>query len=186
MTRQEKISDQRLEAWLASAPLPPASPAFRERVMRAVEARPLSWRLRLNQWLLAPRALRWNLAGATAIVLVLVSVSMTLGLYLGHTPAPLAGATPATGGRVVAVRFQLALPQARQVSLAGDFTQWRPRIPLKRNADGTWTAEFPLPPGDYEYIFVVDGDRWVADPRAGRYRDDGFGNRNAVLNVPSV
>lgn len=185
MTRQEKISDQRLEAWLASAPLPPASPEFRERVMQAIEACPLPWRLRFKQWLLAPRTLRWNPVGATAIALVLVSVSVTLGLYLGHSPAPLAGATSATG-RVVAVRFQLAMSQARQVNLAGDFTQWRPRIPLKRNADGTWTAEFPLPPGDYEYIFVVDGDRWVADPRAGRYRDDGFGNRNAVLTVPPV
>lgn len=182
MTRKEKISDRRFEAWLASAPLPPASPAFHERVMRAIEARPLPWRRRLKQWLLAPHTVRWNLAGATAITFVLVSVSVTLGLYLGHTPVPLATAT----GRVVSVRFQLASPQARQVSLAGDFTQWRPRIPLKRNADGTWTAELRLPPGDYEYIFVVDGDRWLADPRAGRYRNDGFGNRNAVLTVPSV
>lgn len=185
MTRQKKISDQRLEAWLASAPLPPASPEFRARVMRAIEARAQPWRLRLEQWLLAPHTLRWNPAGATAIVLVLLGGAVTLGLYLGHAPAPMAGATPATE-RVVTVRFQLALPQARQVSLAGDFTRWQPRVPLKRNADGTWTAELPLPPGDYEYIFVVDGNRWVADPRAGRYRDDGFGHRNAVLTVPSV
>jgi len=41
----------------------------------------------------------------------------------------------------------------------------------------------PLPPGNYEYVFVVDGERWVADPRAARYRPDGFGNNNAMLTV---
>ena len=32
-------------------------------------------------------------------------------------------------------------------------------------------------------LFVVNGSRWVTDPRATRYSDDGFGNRNAVLAV---
>ncbi len=188
MTEQrEADADPRLEAWLATAPTLPASPAFCERVMQAIEARPLPWRARLRQLLFAPHALRWNLAGAATAVLVVLSVSVTLGLHLGRAPAPMAGAMP-VAERVVTVRFEVALPQARQVSLAGDFTRWQPRVPLKRNADGTgiWTAEVRLPPGDHEYIFVVDGKRWIPDPRAARYRDDGFGNRNAVLTVPSV
>ena len=42
-----------------------------------------------------------------------------------------------------------------------------------------------LPAGQHEYMFVVDGERWVADPLAGRYVDDGFGagRQNAVLIV---
>lgn len=188
MTKQREADAYRnLETWLAAAPPLPASPAFCERVMRAIEARPLPWHTRLGRLLFAPHTLRWNLAGAAATVLVVLGVSAALGLHLGGIPAPTmtAGVTPAAE-RVVTVRFQVAVPQARQVSLAGDFTQWQPRVPLKRNADGTWTAEIRLPPGDHEYIFVVDGERWISDPRAVRYRDDGFGNRNAVLTVPSV
>lgn len=187
MTGRNKDDSQRLEAWLASAPRVGASPAFCDRVMRAIEARPLPWRVRLKQMLFTPHTVRWNLAGATAIVLMVSSISAILGSYLGRVsdPAPLASAVPAAE-RVVTVRFQVALPQARQVRLAGDFTQWQPRVPLKRNSDGTWAAEIRLPPGDHEYIFVVDGERWISDPRAHRYRDDGFGNRNAVLTVPSV
>jgi hypothetical protein len=34
-------------------------------------------------------------------------------------------------------------------------------------------------------MFVVDGERWVADPLAGRYVDDGFGSgrKNSLLIV---
>ncbi len=33
-------------------------------------------------------------------------------------------------------------------------------------------------------MFVVDGE-WVTDPQADRYVDDGFGNRNALIEVPT-
>jgi hypothetical protein len=32
-------------------------------------------------------------------------------------------------------------------------------------------------------MFLVDGQRWETDPRAERYVDDGFGMRNALINV---
>lgn len=179
MTKQEKTSNERLEAWLASAPMPPASPAFCARVMRAIETRPLPWRARLRRFLLAPRTLRWNVAGAAA-ALTVAGIAAGLALFFGRA------AVPELSAGTAVVRFEIALPQAREVGLAGDFTQWAARIPLRRSANGAWIAEVRLPPGDYEYVFVVDDERWVADPRAGRYRDDGFGNRNAVLTVPSV
>ena len=39
-------------------------------------------------------------------------------------------------------------------------------LPLAREPGAGWTAVVPLPPGTYEYAFVVDG-RWTADPAAG-------------------
>jgi len=41
----------------------------------------------------------------------------------------------------------------------------------------------PLKPGRYEYMFVVDGQQWIPDPFAAEQTDDGFGSRNAVLEV---
>lgn len=176
--REKQEADARLEAWLGSAPLPPASPGFCARVMRAIEARPAPWPIRLRRFLFSPHALRWNVAGAAAAAITVSGLAIGLALLVGRAPAPTDG--------TVTVRFAIALPQARQVRLAGDFTQWQPRIPLRRGADGNWVAEIPLPPGNYEYVFVVDDQRWITDPRAGRYRDDGFGNRNAVLTVTSM
>jgi 1,4-alpha-glucan branching enzyme len=46
-----------------------------------------------------------------------------------------------------------------------------------------WSVTLPLTPGRYEYMFVVDGQRWVSDPAAIEQSDDGFGARNAVLEV---
>ena len=46
-----------------------------------------------------------------------------------------------------------------------------------------WVATLLLPPDSYEYMFVVDNDTWVSDPLALTTRDDGFGSRNAVLDL---
>jgi hypothetical protein len=40
-----------------------------------------------------------------------------------------------------------------------------------------------LPEGRHEYIFLVDGKRWVTDPRGASHRPDGFGQVNTVIRV---
>jgi 1,4-alpha-glucan branching enzyme len=70
------------------------------------------------------------------------------------------------------------------VQAAGDFNGWNPsRTPLEPTSNGAWTVTIPLEPGRYEYQFVVDGEQWIADPFAIEQNDDGFGARNAVLDV---
>lgn len=74
-------------------------------------------------------------------------------------------------------------PEVEEVSVAGSFTSWDPaRVPMRRQ-DGVFQAALLLPPGSYEYMFVEDGERWVTDPAATVTRDDGFGQRNAVLDL---
>jgi 1,4-alpha-glucan branching enzyme len=84
----------------------------------------------------------------------------------------------------VRVRFQLQARGARRVALAGSFNQWRPDdIVLDRSSgDGVFVGTLELPPGDYEYMFVVDG-KWMTDPAAGERRDDGFGRQNSLLRL---
>jgi hypothetical protein len=41
-----------------------------------------------------------------------------------------------------------------------------------------------LPPGVYQYTFIVDGARWQPDPLAVSQVSDGFGQVNSVLIVP--
>ncbi len=70
-----------------------------------------------------------------------------------------------------------------RVAVAGTFNDWDPaRTPMQKRGDG-WAALLLLPPETHEYVFVIDGERWVPDPLAPRTRDDGFGNANSVLEL---
>jgi 1,4-alpha-glucan branching enzyme len=66
----------------------------------------------------------------------------------------------------IRVSFTLFAPQARAVSVMGDFNDWNPdAFPMKRHVDGAWHALVPLTHGHHHYLFVVDG-KPTLDPRA--------------------
>jgi len=81
--------------------------------------------------------------------------------------------------------FRFKAPTATTVSLAGDFNGWQPDEILLADVTGRghFAVTLSLKPGRYAYMFVVDGATWMTDPRAEAYRDDGFGNKNALVNV---
>lgn len=86
--------------------------------------------------------------------------------------------------RVTPVRFVLVDPDARAAGVAGSFNEWNPAAaPMMQNGDGHWIKELALPPGRYEYQFVVDGN-WVPDWTAKESVLNPFGGRNSVLFVP--
>jgi 1,4-alpha-glucan branching enzyme len=91
---------------------------------------------------------------------------------------------PPAADAVVYVQFLLEAPSATSVAVAGDFSDWEPAFALQDpDGDGVWSARVPVQPGVHAYMFLVDDTSWQTDPNAGRYQDDGFGNRNAVLAV---
>lgn len=69
---------------------------------------------------------------------------------------------------------------AREVSLAGNFTDWQPTQKLDGpDGNGFWSTSLLLKPGRYEYKFVIDGQRSRSDPG-----NPDFGkNRSSVLRV---
>jgi hypothetical protein len=79
------------------------------------------------------------------------------------------------------IEFMVAYPEAKQVSVIGDFTNWQPRR-LQKKKGGLWFLELDLKPGRYEYNFVVDGKRWVPDPRASDYALS-YGQYSSVIYV---
>lgn len=85
----------------------------------------------------------------------------------------------------VLTRFVYTGDEPESVAVAGDFSQWEP-IPLSPrtvNGETVWTSLIPVPRGEHEYQFVIDGERWIADPLAPVKRNDGFGAQNAVLKL---
>ncbi len=96
-----------------------------------------------------------------------------------------AAAGASTRDTVYVTRFVFVAPEAKQVALAGDFNDWdvsKTRL-VKSEHPGVWTADVPLPPGRYSYAFVVDGERWVADPRAPRAVGDDFDRPSSTVTV---
>ena len=59
-----------------------------------------------------------------------------------------------------AAAFAITAPDARTIAVAGSFNRWDPsRHPLSGpDRSGRWTATLSLPPGRYEYLFVINGD----------------------------
>ena len=136
-----------------------------------------------------PRAFEWGAAGVLAMVLAAFVTGGIVGRYSAPVagPAPIgtvAGAVDDSQTTPVSVRLVVVQPGAQSVEAAGDFNGWDPaQTPLERISEDAWAVTLALEPGRYQYLFVVDGERWVMDPFATDQADDGFGSRNAVLEV---
>jgi 1,4-alpha-glucan branching enzyme len=93
--------------------------------------------------------------------------------------------TKTTGGPVPQkIRIEFHAEHAQQVRLAGTFNDWRPdATPMLALGDGRWGKELMLPPGRYEYLFLVDGE-WESDPTAPEQVPNPYGTHNSVLDVP--
>jgi len=83
------------------------------------------------------------------------------------------------------IRLSPYRPEAHTVCLAVSFNDWQSDHHLQSDAVGEWSIELSLPPGDYEYLFVVD-DRWQPDPAGVATRPNPFGGVNSVLHVPGA
>ena len=81
------------------------------------------------------------------------------------------------------VVFQLNAPNAAEVAVGGSFNDWNAeKHVLKRKPGGFWEKTMMLPPGRYEYKFLVDG-RWWLDPSNKQSCDDRLGGLNSVIEV---
>jgi hypothetical protein len=92
---------------------------------------------------------------------------------------------PLTGAviSVLPIRIGYFNPVAREIFIAGTFNQWDPKaLPLTRDALGDWSIQLLLPPGEYRYRLVVDGE-WRDDPNARRNVPNPFGGFDSVIDV---
>lgn len=79
------------------------------------------------------------------------------------------------------VRFGYFQADAREVFLVGSFNGWNPRAtPMQRDALGDWSVELNLPPGEYRYRLIVDG-QWKDDPSAQQTAMNPYGGFDAVI-----
>ncbi len=163
---------------------------FEQRVVDALGDR--APRLGLLDWLkqmVAPtRKGRW---GQLVVIAATAAAFLIVGAFVGKDWLPAARqAEPMLGARTAAVNptsgneafFILPALNAENVSVVGSFNEWEPTPLSDENGDGIWTASIPLPPGRYEYAFVIDGRWWGQDPLADEYIKS-FGEYSSVRYV---
>jgi chromosome partitioning protein len=81
-------------------------------------------------------------------------------------------------------QFFIHAPEATNVKIVGNFNNWIPADAsnMERKADGTWTKNFFLAPGSYQYRFVVDG-KWVEDNNNPKFVINSYGDKNSVIEI---
>jgi hypothetical protein len=125
----------------------------------------------------APREVR-----VRPVMAVLVAAAVLALLWIQTPLAPMRPQVLPSASPQVFVQFRLQANDARRVQLAGSFTEWQPRYELHENTSGYWTAMVPLSEGVHDYAFLIDGERWVADPYSAQV-SDGFGSTNSRVTL---
>jgi len=171
----------------------PPPEGFTDRVMAEVRGAALADKNRRLSW-----PLRVAIAASIAIVFGLGWISGRSGpprdmasgmdspvaMRLAAPGVTLAGFTGSGEGmHLVRLVYLPCGEDVQQVAVAGSFNGWNPDNSPMRQEGGAWVAMIPLPTAVHEYMFVVDGASWVADPLAAQQRNDGFGNTNSVIDL---
>ncbi|MGE0552619.1 MAG: isoamylase early set domain-containing protein [Gemmatimonadales bacterium] len=150
------MSGRRLDELVATLRTPvPADQGFERRVIARIERARVVRR-------------RWQVASGIATALLVALLARQLG-----------------GDHPTRVRFAFDAPAAASVTLVGDFNDWdRARTPLERRDGDRWEITLPLRSGVYRFAYLVDGETWAADPKAGHAPGDGdFGEPVSLLAV---
>jgi hypothetical protein len=162
---------------LLATPRPGPAASLESRVMAEIRRPAPSRARRLMRWLVTPRAIIFQVRPAWSLAFAAVVAVLTL-VTMGEDG-------PVLGEHEGIAQFVGRFPEAQSVHVVGTFNDWHlSSIELEdQDHDGVWRATLVLPAGTYEYMFVVDGERWVPDHLAERLVADDFGRENSVVIV---
>ena len=83
------------------------------------------------------------------------------------------------------VLFRLNAAGAQEVRVLGSWDGWaQPGLSLEQVAPGWWQGQLTgSGPGEYQFKFVCDGQRWLTDPFNAARAPDSYGGWNSVLTI---
>lgn len=85
--------------------------------------------------------------------------------------------------RPKSITLEYFCPSATAIFVAGSFNNWSlTDALLKKDRNGNWKIKLSLPPGRYEYRYIVDGE-WKDEQRSVPSVANQFGSWNSVLEV---
>lgn len=164
------------------------SAGFDRRVMAAVrhEAVTVALRAAPRPWW-RQRSISLSPVGALAIAASVAAVAYIGAREIESPSDPLSSSATMSAqdaDDTEIVRFIFVDPKATQVAVVGSFNQWRKdATPLEATGvPGVWAVSVPLEAGRHEYAFVVDGEKWSADPFAPAITDE-FGTESSIVRI---
>ncbi len=82
------------------------------------------------------------------------------------------------------ITFRFQAQPGSDVHVAGDFNDWDPSARRMKDKDnsGNYATTMLLPPGEYQYKFVIDG-HWSIDPNCDEWVPNAMGSLNSVLKI---
>jgi len=178
--REEYLKLKQVVSALNSISPQPAPENLTENIMAKISQEDVqiqsSWMDLLKKRISIPR-FSFRLIGAAAVAALVVFFAFT---FIFNAPD-----TSLICSTEMQFSLRISDNKAHTVAIAGDFNGWNPQENLLEDpeGDGIWTGTLNLEPGRYEYMFVLDGEKWFPDPNALRYVKDGFGNKNAILEI---
>ena len=189
-------TDETIERIAAALrPLPEVDSAKKAQVLVAVVAereRARERRVRVaRRWRIGGAAGMVAAAGLVAAVWLRSAKSDASTRVSATSPSPLGATTDAVlardAGRVGlrSVQVVLRAPDARRVTVVGDFNAWDATSDAMTRdpASGLWSRTLVLRPGRHVYAFVVDDSVWMRDPRSPEAADADFGRPGSVMLV---
>jgi hypothetical protein len=166
------------------------NPDLDRRVMAEIGAPEVDQRARPHGgWLSRRWTIRLSPVGGLAVAAGLAMVTLAGSLLIGPrlrvaAPVVIAPVESAPNESAKATQFVLVAPDAKTVTLVGDFNDWNLSAThlARQDANGVWWVTVPLAPGRYRYAFVVDSTAWRSDPGAPKAEDE-FGRPNSVVTI---
>jgi len=182
MTDEQKeiLMEDAIVESIRRAPEVDVPEGFSARVMEGLSPKTPSVWTRMYLWLVRPQVL--TVRPLQVIPVATLTVALLAFAFIQMNTAPSEDALRLANVRFVMYDGEMS---AQNVSVVGSFNGWKAdRSVMWYSVEaGAWMLEAELPPGDHEYLFLVNGERLVPDPLAPLTRDDGFGNRNSIMFV---
>jgi hypothetical protein len=80
-------------------------------------------------------------------------------------------------------RFVLYKPEVQQVQLSGSFTGWKTLSMNRIGNSGYWDITVGISKGEHRFTYILDGNKFLADPSIPTKEKDDFGGENSILNI---
>lgn len=180
-----KNTDDQLIQLLRDLPEHEPSQDLTPLVLRSLKPKKMSFFGQLLLHIRSPRVImvtpfRLSLAASGCALFIFL---LTINFFSINIQQRIAALKPSM--ELVPVAFNLSNVKAQKVSVIGSFNNWRPEQHVMKfdPAKNRWIIEIAIPPGEYEYAFLIDNQQAVADPKADFYKKDGLGSRNSIVFV---
>jgi 1,4-alpha-glucan branching enzyme len=73
---------------------------------------------------------------------------------------------------------------AKEVAVLGEFNGWKPEnaVAMKKLKNGSFKTTLELESGkEYEFRYLINGEKWENDDAADKYISTSFGTENSVV-----